>query len=99
MGITKPPADSVGFTVVVVPKALHIPCWKFIVLLGKEDSANANKLVPEICQLILEPGDHFSVFNFEMDDEEGLDGVGVVSYYEDAPDTFDWVTVPRHMRN
>lgn len=100
MGITSPPQESIGYTVIVTPKALHIACWRFVVLLTKEDSSMADKIIPEICQSVLDPGDQFSIFNFGMDEEDqGLDGVGVMSYLEEAPDVFDWITVPPHMRN
>lgn len=100
MGITKPPQDSVGFTVVVAPKALHVPCWRFVVLLSKEDSSQAEKLIPEICSIVLETGDEYSIFGFGLDEEDqSLDDVGVISYFEDTPDVFDWITVPRHLRH
>jgi hypothetical protein len=100
MGITKPPQDSVGFTVIVVPKSLCVPCWRFVVLLAKDDSSQADKIIPDICRMVLESGDQYSISNFGLDDEDqNLDGVGVISYYEESPDTFDWITVPPHLRN
>lgn len=102
MGITKPPEDSIGFTVIVNPSAIHIPCWRFVVLLPKEDSSQsqANKIIGEICRMVLEQGDEYSIFSFGMDeDDKSLEDVGVISYYEDSPDSFDWIMVPRHLRN
>jgi hypothetical protein len=100
MGITKPPSDSIGFTVIVVPKSHYLSCWRFVVLLSKEDSSFADKIIPEICQIVLEEGDSFSISNFGLDEEDqNIDGVGVISYLEEAPDIFDWITVPMHLRN
>lgn len=61
---------------------------------------HAEKIIPGICHIVLDVGDKYSISNFGLDDEDqSLDGIGVMSYLESAPDVFDWITVPPHMRN
>jgi hypothetical protein len=99
MGITEPPDETIGFIVVVKPGSLTLPCWRFVVLISKDDRAQSDKIVTDICGLVLEPSDQFWIFPYLPDPDEGLEGVGVMTFHQDRPDTFDWITVPRHMRH
>lgn len=93
-----PPADSIGYKVVVVPHAKTRSCWQFAVLIPKDDKPHAIDLIRSLCEVILEPDDTFQIFTIGADIQDDLDaGMSVLSYSNDDPDMFDWIIPPQHV--
>lgn len=95
----KAPTEAIGYRIVVSPKSVYQSCWEFVVLVSPEDKDIAPAYVQELSEAVLSEGDEYSIYSLQFDENDDAKNLPVLSYVPGQPDSFEWLTVPRHFQN
>jgi hypothetical protein len=98
MRLGKPPTDALGFRVTVVPKLIDRACWDFFLLLSKDDQADSDQIVQDVCLEVCEDGDLFVYSSMDLQFDNDFE-LPVLAFSPDFPDELHWICPPDHWKN